>query len=215
MNLILFGPPGAGKGTQAEFIVECKSIPQISTGEILRSAVKAQTKMGLKAKSIMDAGGLVPDEVVLGIIRERLTQSDCEKGFVLDGFPRTIPQAVALDSILESLGKAIDHVFLLEIDNSQIVMRLSGRRTCPACGKGYHVVNAPPKVDSICDICGAALLQRDDDREDTVRNRLSVYEKQTAPLKSYYESARLLRNIDATASIAEIKKQIESLLKGP
>jgi len=214
MNLILFGPPGAGKGTQAEFIVKRHAIPQISTGDMLRSAVKAQTEMGLKAKSIMDSGGLVSDEVVLGIVRERLSQDDCQKGFVLDGFPRTIPQADALAPILISLGKAIDHVISLEIDNAEIVTRLSGRRTCPACGKGYHILNAAPKVTSICDACGAALLQRDDDREETVRNRLSVYDQQTAPLKAYYASAGLLRNIDATGTITDIEMQIEALLEG-
>jgi adenylate kinase len=214
MNLILFGPPGAGKGTQAEFIVKRHSIPQISTGDMLRAAVKAQTEMGLKAKSIMESGGLVSDEVVLGIVRERLSLADCEKGFVLDGFPRTTPQADALAPILISLGKAIDHVISLEIENDDIITRLSGRRTCSVCGKGYHTINAAPKVTSRCDACGAALLQRDDDREETVRNRLSVYEQQTAPLKAYYASAGLLRHIDATGTIADIQMQIESLLEG-
>jgi len=214
MNLILFGPPGAGKGTQAEFIVERHSIPQISTGDMLRSAVKAQTDLGIKAKSIMDSGGLVPDEVVLGIVRDRLSQADCKNGFVLDGFPRTIPQADALSLILTSLGISIDHVISLEIDNGEIVSRLSGRRTCPGCGKGYHVVNAAPKVESVCDVCGKELLQRDDDRVETVRNRLSVYEQQTSPLKSYYASAGLLRRVDAAGTIAEIQRQIEALLEG-
>jgi len=214
MNLILFGPPGAGKGTQAEFIVERHSIPQISTGDMLRAAVKAQSEMGLKAKLIMDSGGLVSDEVVLGIIYERLSQSDCVKGFVLDGFPRTIFQADSLASIVTSLGKSVDHVISLEIDNGEIIKRLSGRRTCPACGKGYHTVNAAPKTESVCDVCGEKLIQRDDDREETVRNRLRVYEQQTAPLKSYYASLGLLRHIDATGSIADIQRQIEVLLEG-
>lgn len=214
MNLILFGPPGAGKGTQAEFIVERHAIPQISTGEMLRAAVKAQTEMGLKAKAVMDSGGLVPDEVVLGIVRERLSNPDCARGFVLDGFPRTVPQADALAPILLSLGKVVDHVISLEIDSGEIVSRLSGRRTCSSCGKGYHIVNAAPKVPEICDVCGAVLLQRDDDRVETIKNRLSVYEQQTAPLKAYYNAEGLLRHIDASGSIAEIQQQIELLLEG-
>lgn len=214
MNLILFGPPGAGKGTQAEFIVERHAIPQISTGEMLRAAVKAQTEMGLKAKAVMDSGGLVPDEVVLGIVRERLSNPDCARGFVLDGFPRTVPQADALAPILLSLGKVVDHVISLEIDSGEIVSRLSGRRTCSSCGKGYHIVNAAPKVAEICDVCGAVLLQRDDDRVETIKNRLSVYEQQTAPLKAYYDAEGLLRHIDASGSIAEIQQQIELLLEG-
>lgn len=214
MNLVLFGPPGAGKGTQAKFIVDSLRIPQISTGDMLRAAVKDQTPLGLVAKQIMESGALVPDEVVLGIVRERIVLSDCDNGFVLDGFPRTIPQADALVSILSGLNKRIDHVISLEIDNSEIVQRLSGRRTCPSCGKGYHVVNDPPKSEGICDSCNAFLVQREDDREDTIKKRLAVYDQQTAPLKAYYEQAGLLRYIDGCGSIQDIQLQIKEVLAG-
>jgi adenylate kinase len=212
MNLVLFGPPGAGKGTQAKFIVDSFMIPQISTGDMLRAAVKDQTPLGLVAKQIMESGGLVPDEVVLGIVRERIVLSDCKNGFVLDGFPRTIPQADALVSILSGLNKRIDHVISLDVDSSEIVQRLSGRRTCSSCGKGYHVINDPPKLEGICDSCHSALIQREDDREETVKNRLAVYEQQTAPLKAYYEQAGLLRHIDGSGSIQDIQHQIKDVL---
>jgi adenylate kinase len=212
MNLVLFGPPGAGKGTQAKFIVDSFKIPQISTGDMLRAAVRDQTALGLVAKQIMESGGLVPDEVVLGIVRERIVLSDCDNGFVLDGFPRTIPQADALVSILSGLNKKIDHVISLDLDNAEIVQRLSGRRTCSSCGKGYHILNDPPKSEGICDSCQAVLIQREDDREDTVKNRLAVYDQQTAPLKDYYEHAGLLRHIDGSGSIQDIQRQINDVL---
>lgn len=214
MNVVLFGPPGAGKGTQAQFIVDSFKIPQISTGDMLRAAVKEQTPLGLVAKQIMESGALVPDEVVLGIVRERIVLPDCNEGFVLDGFPRTIPQADALVTILSGLHKQIDHVISLDIDNSEIVLRLSGRRTCPACGKGYHVVNDPPKLAGICDSCQGALIQRDDDKEETVKTRLSVYDQSTSPLKDYYEQAGLLRHIDGSGSIQDIQLQIKEVLAG-
>jgi adenylate kinase len=212
MNLVLFGPPGAGKGTQAKFIVDSCKIPQISTGDMLRTAVKEQTPLGLVAKQIMESGGLVPDEVVLGIVRERIVRSDCKNGFVLDGFPRTIPQADALVSILSGLNKQIDHVISLDVDSTEIIQRLSGRRTCPSCGKGYHVNNDPPNLEGICDSCHVALIQREDDREDTVKNRLAVYEQQTAPLKAYYGQAGLLRHIDGSGTIQDIQHQINEVL---
>ena len=214
MYLILFGPPGAGKGTQAQYIVEKHSIPQISTGDMLRSAAKAGTALGLKAKAIMDDGGLVSDDVVLGIVDERLSQVDCKNGFVLDGFPRTIPQAEALALILLRLKKSINHVISLELDNREIVQRLTGRRTCSNCGKGYHIVNAPPKLEGVCDICNGHLLQRDDDCEETVKNRLKNYAQQTAPLKTYYQTAGLLRHVNASGTISDIQEQIENLLEG-
>ncbi|MDY0383978.1 adenylate kinase [Trichlorobacter sp.] len=214
MNLILFGPPGAGKGTQAQFLVESYKIPQISTGDMLRVAVRQQTPLGLKAQEIMQQGGLVSDEIVLGIVEERLAQDDCRSGFVLDGFPRTIPQADALAEILQRCGRSIEHVVSLEVDNEEIVKRLSGRRSCPDCGKGYHVTYDAPKRVDVCDVCGVALVQRDDDREQTVRNRLAVYEQQTAPLKEYYRSQQLLRTIPGMGPIAEVQQRITAALAG-
>jgi len=214
MTIILFGPPGAGKGTQAQFIVERFGIPQISTGDMLRAAVKAQTPLGLAAKSIMDAGGLVSDEIVLGLVKERISEPDCQGGFILDGFPRTTPQADALIALLGVLGKHIDHVVSLEVDSADIIQRLSGRRTCPSCGKGYHVVYDAPVVDGVCDVCGASLVQRDDDREETVKNRLDVYLRQTSPLKVYFEQCGLMRCIDGNGTIQDIQRKICSILEG-
>jgi adenylate kinase len=161
----------------------------------------------------MESGGLVPDEVVLGLVRERIVLSDCDNGFVLDGFPRTIPQADVLVSILSSLNKQIDHVISLDLDNTEIIQRLSGRRTCSSCGKGYHIINDPSKVEGFCDVCQSALTQREDDSEDTVKNRLNVYDLQTAPLKMYYERLGLLRHIDGSGSIQSIQHQIKELLE--
>jgi adenylate kinase len=214
MILVLFGPPGAGKGTQAKFIVDSFKIPQISTGDMLRAAVKEHTPLGLIAKQIMESGGLVPDDVVLGIVRERIVLADCDNGFVLDGFPRTIPQADALASILSGLNKQIDHVISLDLDSSEIVKRLSGRRACSSCGKGYHVDNDPPKLEGRCDLCHAELIQREDDREETLKNRLAVYDQQTVPLVAYYEHAGLLRHIVGSGSIHDIQLQINEVLVG-
>lgn len=214
MNLILFGPPGAGKGTQAQFLVETFGIPQISTGDMLRAAVKEKTPLGLKAQEIMQQGGLVSDEIVLGIVEERLAKDDCVKGFVLDGFPRTIPQADSLALIMQRAGKAIEHVVSLEVDTDEIVTRLSGRRSCPACGKGYHVSFDPPKSLGVCDVCNNELIQRDDDREETVRNRLTVYEQQTAPLKDYYKRLGLLRSVYGMGPISEVQQRIAAELAG-
>jgi len=214
MNLILFGPPGAGKGTQAQFLVECYGIPQISTGDMLRSAVKAKSPLGLQAKAVMDAGGLVSDEIVLGLVKDRLSENDCITGFILDGFPRTIPQADALMVLLEKMGKGIEHVISLEVENAEVIKRLSGRRSCSACGKGYHITFEPTRVEGICDLCGSPLVQRDDDSEQTVKNRLDVYDLQTAPLKSYYESKGLLRHIPGSGAIKDIQKRICSFIDG-
>ena len=213
MDLILFGPPGAGKGTQAQFLVETYGVPQVSTGDMLRAAVKDGTPLGLKAQEIMARGGLVSDDIVLGIVAERLAQDDCSSGFVLDGFPRTIPQADALDGILKQAGRAIDHVVSLEVDSEEIVRRLSGRRSCPSCGKGYHVVFDAPVKAGVCDVCGTGLVQRADDQEDTVRNRLLVYEQQTAPLKEYYQSKQVLCSIPGIGPIAEIQQRIAAALE--
>ena len=216
MNLILLGPPGAGKGTQAKLLIKLFGIPQISTGDILRAAVKEQTPMGVKAKAFMDEGSLVPDEVVIGIVRERLAKPDCTKGFILDGFPRTVGQADALKGMLAGLGKTIEHVISITVDKEELLARVTGRRTCKGCGKGYHLIYDPPKVPGTCDECGAELFQRDDDREETMRKRLDVYEQQTAPLIDYYRGSSLLRDVKGIGSIDEIQERIVSIVQdGP
>ena len=212
MNLILLGPPGAGKGTQAKMMVEAYGIPQISTGDMLRAAVKNQTELGMEAKKYMDAGGLVPDEVVIGLVKERLSEDDCAKGFMLDGFPRTVPQAEELDKVVAALQKSIDHVVSIEVPNDELMGRLTGRRTCKSCGAGFHMVFDPPKEDGVCDKCGGELYQRDDDNEETVGNRLKVYEDQTKPLIDYYSGKGLLRPIDGVGGIPQIFERIKGLL---
>jgi len=213
MKLILLGPPGAGKGTQATMLTEKFGIPQISTGDILRAAVKEGTPMGLKAKSFMDAGGLVPDEVVIGIVKERLQKPDCDTGFILDGFPRTVPQADALSDNLKDLGKELDAVVSLEVDVEALVERLTGRRTCKECGRGFHISFDPPKVDAVCDVCGGELIQRDDDKEETIRKRLDVYNEQTSPLVDYYADAGLLQALDGMQQIDVVQKQMLDALQ--
>ncbi|PLX73101.1 MAG: adenylate kinase [Desulfuromonas sp.] len=213
MKLILLGPPGAGKGTQATMLTEKFGIPQISTGDILRAAVKEGTPMGLKAKSFMDAGGLVPDEVVIGIVKERLQKPDCDTGFILDGFPRTVPQADALSDNLKDLGKELDAVVSLEVDVEALVERLTGRRTCKECGRGFHISFDPPKVDAVCDACGGELIQRDDDKEETIRKRLDVYNEQTSPLVDYYADAGLLQALDGMQQIDVVQKQMLDALQ--
>lgn len=213
MKLILLGPPGAGKGTQAAQLVESFGIPQISTGDMLRAAVRDQTPMGLKAKQAMDAGALVTDEVVIGIVRERIQQDDCQKGFILDGFPRTLLQADALKQTLFDLGKNLDVVISLQVEVDALVERLTGRRACRACSRGYHVRFDPPAEAGICDSCGGELFQRDDDKEATIRNRMEVYYQQTAPLEDYYRHSGLLRNVDGMAPITDVQQQISAILK--
>ncbi len=208
MNLILLGPPGAGKGTQAKILVKKLGIPQISTGDILRGAVKEQTPMGIKAKEYMDAGALVPDEVVVGIVEERLAKPDCAEGFILDGFPRTVVQADALKKVLAGLNKRIEHVVSIVVDKEELLGRITGRRTCRLCGKGYNLAFDPPKQDGRCDECNGELFQRDDDSEKTMRNRLDVYEQQTAPLIDYYARESLLRTVSGTGSIEAIQQNI-------
>lgn len=214
MNLIFLGPPGAGKGTQAKLLSQKYSIPQISTGEILRAAVREMTPMGTKAKEFMDSGMLVPDEVVVGIVEERLSKSDCQNGFILDGFPRTIAQADALKKTLLSWDKTIEHVVSIDVNYSDLLNRITGRRTCEKCGKGYHIIYEQPLKSGICDVCGGALVQRDDDKEDTMKKRLEVYDRQTEPLRRYYEKEFLLRPVNGQATIEEIQKEIISLLEG-
>jgi len=213
MKLILLGPPGAGKGTQAKMLTEEFGIPQISTGDILRGAVQDGTPMGVKAKGFMDAGALVPDEVVIGIVSERLQKPDCDPGFILDGFPRTVPQADALSVNLKELGKDLDAVISLEVDVEALVERLTGRRTCRECGRGYHVSFDPSKVESVCDACGGELFQRDDDQEKTIRKRLEVYDEQTSPLTEYYAAAGLLQGLDGMQQIDKVQQQVLELLK--
>lgn len=213
MNLILLGPPGAGKGTQAKMLCAHYEIPQISTGDILREAVRQQSPMGVKAKSYMDAGSLVPDEVVVGIVRERLQQSDCRKGFVLDGFPRTVAQADALKAALDESGQSLDAVISLEVDAEALVERLTGRRTCKECGRGYHIKFDPPSQEGACDACGGQLVQREDDREETIRHRLAVYREQTAPLIDYYRSQGLLRQVDGMAPMDAVQAEIRKILR--
>lgn len=208
MNLILLGPPGVGKGTQAKLLIDRFGIPQISTGDILRAAVKELTPMGAKAKGYMDSGALVPDEVVIGIVEERLAQADCQKGFILDGFPRTVPQADALGQVLSGMGKSIDHVVSLSVDKAELLKRLTGRRACANCGAGYHVDFAPSKVAGVCDACSGQLVQREDDKEETILNRLAVYEAQTAPLIAYYQAAGLLRSVDGLGTVERVQEDI-------
>ncbi|MCD6492744.1 MAG: adenylate kinase [Archaeoglobaceae archaeon] len=212
MNLILLGGPGAGKGTQAKLIVEKYKIPQISTGDMLREAVKQGTELGKKAKEYMDKGELVPDEIVIGIVKERLKQSDCDRGFILDGFPRTIAQAEALDKILDEIGKKIDAVINIQVPEEEIVKRIVNRRTCKNCGAIYHLIYSPPKEPNKCDKCGGELYQRDDDKEETVRERLRVYREQTEPLIEYYQKKGILYNVDGTKDINGVFEEIKSIL---
>ncbi len=213
MKIVLLGPPGAGKGTQAAMLMDKYKIPQISTGDMLRAAVRDQSPMGIKAKEYMDAGGLVPDEVVVGIVRERLQQSDCGSGFILDGFPRTVPQADALTQVLSSLNKELDAVISLEVDIDALVDRLTGRRTCAGCGRGFHIRFSPPGQDGICDSCGGSLSQRDDDKEETIRNRMQVYQQQTAPLEDYYRKEGLLTVVDGMDDITAVQQSIVAALQ--
>lgn len=208
MNLILLGPPGAGKGTQSALLEKRYNIPQISTGDMLRAAVKASTPMGLKAKAYMDAGDLVPDNVVVGIVHERLQEPDCAEGFILDGFPRTVPQADALNESLTELSKELDAVVSLQVDVSALVHRLTGRRSCKDCGKGFHLEFDPPAADGTCSACSGELIQRDDDHEDTIRRRMEAYRQQTAPLEDYYRRAGLLLTVDGMSGIEEVQQEI-------
>lgn len=199
MKLILLGAPGAGKGTQAEILSEHLNIPTISTGNIIREALKSGTEMGRKAKEYMDSGRLVPDDVVIGIIRDRLAEADCQNGFILDGFPRTIPQAEALDR----MGIIIDRVIDIEVADETITRRVSGRRVCPGCGSTYHLDYKQPKAEGVCDRCGDTLVQRKDDQPETVRDRLKVYHDQTEPLKDYYQACGKLVIVEGQEEVAD------------
>ena len=212
MRLILLGPPGAGKGTQAKLLTEKFNIPQISTGEILRFAVKDRTELGLKAKSYMDQGKLVPDDVVIGIIKNRLDNPDCSAGFILDGFPRTIQQAEALSQALEQMGKEIDHLIDIEVDFDDLLQRLTGRWTCRECGEGYHKNSNPPQKEDVCDKCNGELYQRNDDKEETIQKRFEIYKKETEPLKGFYRKNGKLNTIKGDGSIQEIFLSITNLI---
>ena len=212
MKIILMGPPGAGKGTQAEKLDEVYQIPHISTGDMFRKAQKDGTELGLKAKSYMEQGQLVPDEVTVGIVKERLAEDDCKDGFLLDGFPRTVQQADALDGILKELGMTLDRVVNIEVDKAFLVDRLTGRRVCRACGATFHVTNKAPKVEGVCDKCGGELYQRNDDKIETVSNRLDVYAAQTAPLIEYYQSKGIMSSIDGSQSMEKVLADIRSAL---
>ncbi len=212
MKIIMLGAPGAGKGTQAKKIAEKYGIPHISTGDIFRANIKNGTELGQKAKTYMDQGLLVPDELVVDLVVDRVKQDDCENGYVLDGFPRTIPQAEALDKALETLGQKVDYAINVEVPDENIVNRMSGRRACVGCGATYHIVYAPTKTEDICDKCGSNLILRDDDKPETVKKRLDVYHDQTQPLIDYYTKAGILREVDGTIDIEDVFGEIVKIL---
>ena len=212
MKIIMLGAPGAGKGTQAKKISEKYQIPHISTGDIFRANIKNGTELGKKAKTYMDQGLLVPDELVVDLVVDRVNQDDCANGYVLDGFPRTIPQAEALDAALAKLGQKVDYAINVEVPDENIVNRMSGRRACVDCGATYHIVYAPTKVENICDKCGGTLILRDDDKPETVQKRLNVYHDQTQPLIDYYTSQGILRTVDGTVDIDDVFRAITEFL---
>ncbi len=212
MKLILMGPPGAGKGTQARRIAETYGVPQLSTGDMLRAAVKAGTEVGRKAKSAMESGGLVTDDIVVGIIADRIGEADCAKGFILDGFPRTVAQAGALDAMLTERGLKIDHVIDITADTEALVSRITGRSTCAQCGEGYHAVHKKPATAHVCDKCGGTLTTRADDNEETVRNRLAVYHQQTAPVIDHYRNGGRFQTVDGMQQMDTVFARLCAIL---
>jgi len=212
MKLIMLGAPGAGTGTQAKYIAAKYDIPHISTGDIFRANIKNDTELGKKAKEYMDLGLLVPDELVVDLVADRLQQEDCKKGFVLDGFPRTIPQAKALDDALSKMGTKMDYAIEVDVPDADIVKRMSGRRACVGCGATYHIVTIPPKVENQCDTCGSGLILRDDDKEETVIKRLEVYHEQTQPLIDFYKEQGILVSVDGTLGVKDITDEIVKIL---
>ena len=212
MKIIMLGAPGAGKGTQAKKIAEKYQIPHISTGDIFRANIKNGTELGKKAKTYMDQGLLVPDELVCDLVVDRVPQDDCKKGYILDGFPRTIPQAESLDAALSRLGEAVDYAINVEVPDENIVKRMGGRRACVGCGATYHLVYAAPKKEGICDNCGAELILRDDDKPETVQKRLGVYHEQTQPLIDYYTKKGILKEVDGTMDMGDVFKAIVEIL---
>ena len=212
MKIIMLGAPGAGKGTQAKMIADKYQVPHISTGDIFRANIKEGTELGLKAKTYMDQGLLVPDELVVDLVVDRLAQEDCVNGCVLDGFPRTIPQAECLDAALAAKGEAIDYAIDVDVPDENIINRMSGRRACVACGATYHIVHIPTKVEGVCDRCGESLILRDDDKPETVKKRLDVYHAQTQPLIDYYTAKNVLKSVDGTVDMEEVFQSIVNIL---
>ena len=212
MKIIMLGAPGAGKGTQAKMIADKYGVPHVSTGDIFRANIKNGTELGMEAKKYMDQGLLVPDELTVKILLDRVSQPDCKNGYVLDGFPRTIPQAEVLDKALVELGESIDYAIDVDVPDENIVKRMSGRRACVSCGATYHVVHVPPKKEGICDRCGSELILRDDDKPETVKNRLDVYHKQTQPLIDFYTKKGVLKTVDGTVDMQDVFKAIVAIL---
>ncbi len=212
MKIIMLGAPGAGKGTQAKRIAEKYQVPHISTGDIFRANIKAGTELGKKAKTYMDQGLLVPDELVVELVADRISKEDCKNGFVLDGFPRTIPQAEALDAALKNMGEAMDYAIDVDVPDENIIERMAGRRACLECGATYHVVTIPTKVEGICDVCGSKLVLREDDKPETVKKRLEVYHAQTQPLIDYYQKQGILRTVDGTKLMDAVFDAIVDIL---
>lgn len=212
MKIIMLGAPGAGKGTQAKKIAEKYQIPHISTGDIFRANIKGGTELGMKAKSYMDQGGLVPDDITIGMLLNRIKEDDCANGYVLDGFPRTIPQAESLTKALGEMGESIDYAIDVDVPDENIINRMAGRRACLACGATYHIVYNPPKQEGVCDVCGEKLVLRDDDKPETVQKRLGVYHEQTQPLIEYYSKAGILVSVDGTKDLNEVFKDIVTVL---
>lgn len=212
MKIVMLGAPGAGKGTQAIKIADKYDIPHISTGDIFRANIKGGTELGQKAKSYIDKGELVPDEVTIGMLLDRIAQDDCKNGYVLDGFPRTIPQAESLTEALKSQGDQIDFALNIDVPDEAIIERMSGRRACPKCGATYHIVYAAPKTENICDKCGTELIIRSDDKPETVKDRLNVYHKQTEPLIAYYKTAGVLREVDGTQELPKVFEDVVAIL---
>lgn len=215
MRVIFLGPPGVGKGTQADFIAQTYDIPKLSTGDLLREAVANETALGKEAKGYMNRGELVPDDVVVGLVKEKLSSPECGKGFLLDGFPRTVSQADQLSSFLTSTGQILDHVVYFSLSKDEIIRRISGRRSCPSCKAVYHLESVPPKQPGICDACGQSLIQRNDDKPETVESRLSVYQEQTAPLVEYYKTQNILKELDGAGSVASVQERLVALLAQP
>lgn len=215
MRVIFLGPPGVGKGTQAEFVAKKYNIPKLSTGDLLRESVDRQTSLGKEAKGFMERGELVPDAVVIGLVEEKLAAQECQNGFLLDGFPRTVPQADELSALLQKQGASLDRVVYFSIPKKEIVKRISGRRSCPECKAVYHLESIPPKRDGICDVCGKALIQRTDDMPETIESRLAVYQEQTEPLIKYYQHRSILSELDGSGAVGTVQQRLVVLLSQP